>query len=125
MTGPADAPRPPRLRFPKLAKLRSPREFARVYDGGRRAGDGVLLVFGAENGAGVTRVGLSVSRKHGGAVRRNVKKRRLREAFRLSRPDLPPGWDLILIPRHGDPAAVERYRASLLKLAGKLAGRRP
>lgn len=47
------------------------------------------------------RVGLSVSKEHGRAVRRNKIKRILREAFRLTRPRLPGQYDLILIPQKG------------------------
>jgi ribonuclease P protein component len=46
-----------------------------------------------------SRVGLSVSKDHGGAVRRNKLKRLLREAWRLERAAMPPGLDVVLIPR--------------------------
>ena len=42
---------------------------------------------------------MSVSRKVGGAVVRNKIRRLYREAFRLTKADLPTGMDLILIPR--------------------------
>ena len=45
------------------------------------------------------RLGLSVSKDHGPAVRRNKIKRLLREAFRLERYALPADLDLVLIPR--------------------------
>ncbi len=45
------------------------------------------------------RLGVSVSKDHGGAVRRNKLKRLLREAFRLERQRFPQGLDLVLIPR--------------------------
>jgi ribonuclease P protein component len=45
------------------------------------------------------RLGLSVSKDHGRAVRRNKIKRILREAFRLTRPGLPGAYDVILIPQ--------------------------
>jgi ribonuclease P protein component len=103
--------------------LRSTREFQRVYALQRRAGDGHLLVFAALNELGWTRFGLSVSRKHGGAVKRARLKRLLREAFRLSQHDLPPGLDLVLIPRQNSGATLDDYRDSLVRCARKLARR--
>lgn len=70
---------------------------------------------------GEHRLGLSVSKAHGGAVRRNNIKRRLREAFRLERPQLPGSYDLILIPkvRDGHWSVVE-LRAELPRLLRKI-----
>jgi ribonuclease P protein component len=107
----------------KRQRLRSPLQFARVYDGGMRAGDGHLLVFAAPNDLGTTRFGLSVSRKHGNAARRARLKRLLREAFRLSQHDLPQGLDLVLIPRQGSGAELDDYRGSLVRNAERLARR--
>ena len=107
----------------KRQRIRSPREFERIYDGRQRAGDDHLLVFGAANDAGLTRFGLSVSRKNGGSVERARIKRLLREAFRLSQHDLPQGLDLVLIPRPGSGAGLEEYRCSLAQCARRLANR--
>lgn len=104
---------PPRLRLTKRQKLRRPREFRRVYDAGCKAGDQHLLVFVLPNDLGVTRVGLSVSRKHGTAIARNRIKRLLREAFRLGQHDLPAGLDLVLIPRPNNTATLDEFRSSL------------
>jgi ribonuclease P protein component len=114
-----------RYGFTKRQKLRKPSEFRRVYDGKVRAGDDHLLVFGLLNDLGVTRVGLSVSKKHGSAVQRNRIKRLLREAFRLSQHDLPPGLDLVLIPRPGSGATLADYRRSLAGCVRRLVRRLP
>ena len=47
------------------------------------------------------RLGLSVSRKIGGAARRSRVKRLLREAFRLNKHRMPAGIDLVAYPRPG------------------------
>jgi len=89
--------------FPAHFRLRLQADFDRVYARKQSASDGVLLVFGCENGLPHPRLGLSVARKVGGAVVRNRWKRLLREAFRLSRERLPPGVDFIAIPRAAEP----------------------
>ncbi|MFN0198345.1 MAG: ribonuclease P protein component [Planctomycetaceae bacterium] len=107
--------------FSKSQRLRSAAEFKRVYDQRHSFGDRRLLVFVAANGLAWTRIGLSVSRKHGCAVTRARLKRLLREAFRLSQHQLPSGWDLILIPRAGGSGGVNEFRESLTALSIKAA----
>lgn len=113
------------LRFRKLQHLRSTRDFARIYETGQRAGDSHLLIFAQRNVLGLTRIGLSVSRKHGSAVDRNLRKRRIREAFRLVQHRLPAGLDLILIPRQGELSRVTDLVTSLRRLTEKLDRRLP
>lgn len=48
----------------------------------------------------VNRLGLTVSKKVGGAVERNTIKRRLREVFRRRKTELP-GIDLVIIAKRG------------------------
>jgi len=109
-------------RFLARFHLRRGVDFQRVYDRRASASDGRLLVFLAANELGYPRLGLSVSRKHGGAVVRNRWKRLLREAFRLSLAELPSGVDLVLIPRGGEPK-LEELQTSLVRLANKAAKR--
>lgn len=119
-------PEPPaRYRLTKAQKLGRPAEFERVYGGGAKAGDDRLLVFVLPNELGLTRLGLSVSKKNGGAVKRNRIKRLLREAFRLSQHDLPPGLDLVLIPRPNAAATLADYRRSIAGCVRRAAKRLP
>jgi ribonuclease P protein component len=101
--------------------LRRPQDFQQVYDRGQRAGDAHLLAFALANGLPHCRLGLSVSRKHGTAVLRNLKRRRLKEAYRLLQHDLPVGLDLVLVPRQRDDSTLADYCKSLLALARRLA----
>lgn len=41
----------------------------------------------------------------------------MREAFRLTKDDLPPGFDFVLIPRPLDEHTLEAIQSSLVKLA--------
>lgn len=87
----------------------------------RRVRDGRMLMLGRRREpAGPTRIGLAVAVRHGNAVRRNRIKRLCREAFRLSRGDLPDGWDLVVVPRVGEEFDLPGLRASLVALARRL-----
>jgi len=108
-------------RFPQSCRLRSRLDFGRVYRRRRSVSDERLIVYGLPNELDRSRLGLSVSRKYGNAVARNRFKRLVREAFRLSRRDLPVGLDLIVIPRPGVAAELSTLRESLIRLAARLA----
>ena len=110
----------PPATFPATVRLRSGADFERVYSLKCKAADGVLLLFAARNEHGVTRIGLSVSKKHGGSVVRNRLKRWLREAFRHERPGMPLGLDLIAIPLNAERASLASYRQSLSGLVRRL-----
>lgn len=60
--------------------LRRDSDFRRVYREGHRARCGAVTVIAAAGQAGPAQVAVVAGRKVGGAVRRNVAKRRLREA---------------------------------------------
>jgi ribonuclease P protein component len=96
--------------------------FERVLKARCRAADRWLVVYACRNSVGHPRLGIIVSRRHGGAVTRNRLKRMLREAFRLTRHELPAGYDLVCIPSTVQAAAVEGYGRSMVVLARVAAG---
>lgn len=107
--------------FPKELRLRKPAEFERVYKARIYAADDVLIANGCSSDLPHARLGLSVSRKVGNAVVRNRWKRRIREAFRLSKGDLPAGVDLVLRPQKGATADFHAILRSLPALAERIA----
>ena len=106
--------------FPKSLHLRTPREFAAVYDAKVRESRGPLLVYALPNGLHHPRIGLSTSRKVGTAVRRNRIRRLLREAFRLMQHDLPHGYDLVVVVRAHEPLMLADYQKILSGAVVKL-----
>ncbi|HEY7850003.1 MAG TPA: ribonuclease P protein component [Ktedonobacterales bacterium] len=106
-------------RFRRESRLRSSQDFQRVRRRGRRQqGQWLILAYArriAQPEADVTaplptRVGFSVSKRVGSAVKRNRVKRRLREAIRRRVWKTQPGWDMILIAR---PDAADADYAAL------------
>ena len=111
-------------RFLPEHHIRRGADFDRAYRRRASASDRYLLVFGCPNGLADARLGLSVSRKVGGAIVRNRWKRLIREAFRLSRPELPKGLDLVVIPRRGGvEPELACLRPSLCRLAERVASK--
>lgn len=108
-------------RFLTGYRLRAQGDFDRVYARRASASDDVLLVYACENQLAHPRLGLSVSRKVGGAVERNRWKRILREAFRLSLEMLPAGVDLVVIPRSAGKPELAPASESLVRLSQRAA----
>jgi ribonuclease P protein component len=110
-------------RADKRYRVTSRRDVARLFERGRRSADGVITMYAFPNESpdAVTRAAVGVSKRHGSAVRRNHIKRLCREAFRLSRAELPAGWDFMIIPRAGADHTLVRLQRSVKYLARKLA----
>jgi len=110
----------PDASFPKSVRLLKRSEFDGVFASRRSIRDKSIRICGRRNGTGTTRLGLAVGKRVGNAVARNRWKRLLREAFRLSRAELPAGLDLVVIPVRATPPAMIDIRAAINSLAQRL-----
>jgi len=91
---------PMRRGGPARGRLSRSAEFERVYRQGRSVSNRHLVLYAFPNPAvEEARLGLAVSRKVGGAVRRNKVKRLLRESFARAADGLAGGQDVVVVAR--------------------------
>jgi ribonuclease P protein component len=108
-------------RFLSQHHIRRAGDFQRAFRRRQSVADSWIIVYGHANGLPHPRLGISASKRVGGAVVRNRWKRLLREAFRLSREQLPEGVDLIVVPRPTMEPTLASLAESLPQLAVRLA----
>jgi ribonuclease P protein component len=119
-------------RRPKRGRLSRSAEFERVYRQGRSVANRFLVLYSfprssAGEPADGARLGVSVSRKVGGAVDRNRIKRLLREAFGAVGAGLADDQDVVVVARPEVRELAEReglagVQAALEELVAKAAG---
>jgi ribonuclease P protein component len=113
--------------LPRARRVRKRAEYLAIQGGGRRLTADHYMLFArrADGEPGPARVGITVSRKVGGAVLRNRVKRWVRESCRRMKAELPAGMDLVIVAR---PSAAEAgygpTAAELANLARRLRGLR-
>ena len=98
-------------------RLRERRDFNRVYAKGRQFRSPEVAVYALARGRETPRFGISVSKKVGGAVERNLVKRRLREACRAAIVEGAPALDFVLVARS---AALEAEFSLLKQMVQRL-----
>ncbi len=102
--------------FPKSLRLRTRFDYKRVAFRNRRHNGTYFVIEVRMNESSVTRLGMTVSRRFGDAHRRNRFKRIVREAFRLSYPDLIKGVDLNIRPHRDIPfLTMQQVQLELLR----------
>lgn len=97
-------------------------EFGRVYHRGKSYVHPHVVLYVAKNNLGVTRIGLTATKKVGKAVQRNRARRVMRAALQQQLPQGAGGYDIILVARGATPrlksTQLSRTLGKLLKKAG-------
>jgi ribonuclease P protein component len=104
-------------RLPRSRRVRKRAEYLAIQNEGRRFSSPHYLLFvrPAADAAHPARLGLTVSRKVGGAVQRNRVKRWIRECYRRMKDTLPAGVDIVVVARPS--AATAGYEPTAQELA--------
>ena len=104
----------------RAVTLKENYEFRRLYQKGKSAVGGGMVVYCRKNKLDHNRLGITASVKLGHAVVRNRARRRLREVYRLNESALKPGYDIVIVARsRAVEAPFSKLTASFLRLADK------
>ena len=79
--------------------LNQNRDFLRLYRKGQSLVSPVLVTYARRNGSKARRVGITATKKIGGAVQRNRAKRLIRAAWQQAEATVPMGWDIVFVAR--------------------------
>ncbi len=85
--------------WPRARRICRRSEFLACYDTNRRYFSQYFVLFVRKQQNDGWRVGFTVTKKMGNAVRRNNIRRLLREFFRLHGSTLPQGIDIVVVPK--------------------------
>ncbi len=85
--------------FSKYERILNRVDFVKLNRSGKRLYTKHFTLIIKQNGQGVTRLGVTVSKKIGNAVTRNRVKRLIREYFRLNKAQFPQGHDIVIIAK--------------------------
>jgi ribonuclease P protein component len=96
-------------------------EFRRLYNRGKSAGSLYVVIYSRKNGSASNRLGITVSKKIGGAVQRNKVRRRLKEIYRLNEVNLNKGYDVVIVARvNSKTAKYSELEASVISILKRL-----
>lgn len=86
--------------FSKKERLLKNHEYEEVFNKGWRVNKRFFVIYGVRNKQGFARLGISVSRRAGSAVKRNRIKRVIKEVFRQSK-DFVKSHDIVVVAKKG------------------------
>ena len=90
----------------KITAIKNNRDFMNLYRRGKKIDTPLFVIYYRKNRYYEKRLGITVSKKLGNAVKRNRTRRIIREAYRNVEETLNNGWDIVI---------VAKYKATLMK----------
>ena len=100
--------------------LKKNHQFQFVYKYGKSYANKYLVMYVKENGTGLNRIGISVSKKVGNSVVRHRVTRLVRESYRLHEAIFNSGLDIVVVARPGAASvSYDEIESAMLHL-GKL-----
>jgi len=113
-------------KFPRSVRIVRSSDYQALYKTGCKIHSSHFVLFSRCNTLGHCRLGITASRKVGGAVVRNRVKRLFREVFRRSFNQIPSRFDMVVNAKSGcDSVRYEDLRIEFLAAVKKLADRYP
>jgi len=98
------------LRFPRAERIRKRAKYLHIQSQGRKVSTANFLVFTVWSEPQPPRLGITVSKRVGGAVVRARVKRLVREAFRHTKARFSPGLQMVVVAK-ADAARLDYARA--------------
>ncbi len=115
-------PDPKRLTWDKSHRLGGRGTFGTLYKTGVKQTRGPLVVYGVRRPDVATklRMGISIGRRAGNAVKRNRIKRLLREAARVVQDEVAVALDIVVVVRPHEPLGLAEYQRLLAGILRKM-----
>ena len=111
-----------------MNRVRKRSEYLEIQSGGLRVnGDCLVFILKRRDVGSPLRLGITASRKIGGAVQRNRARRLIREGFRAVYAELPEALDIVVIVRRplGErklPALLDEWQRALPRIRRAASG---
>lgn len=110
-----------RFGYPKTVRLLRRRDYLNVAQSKDKRAGKYIYVDCLSTDREFSRLGITVTRRYGKSHERNRFKRLVREAFRLSRLDLPENFDIIVKPRaYAKQACLKDIQDEIKKILKKI-----
>ena len=95
--------------------LNQNKDFRTLYYHGKSQAHPWLITYVRKNRLGITRVGITTSKKIGGAVQRSRSRRVIRKAYRQNMPQVRDGLDIVFVARGRTAACKSTQVAEVMR----------